>query len=49
LCMWVSILYWTMTQPRTYVRIDCSIAEISPDIPPKAKEECRKRFLKDDK
>lgn len=27
--------------PRT-VRIDCSIAEISPDIPVWAKEECRK-------
>lgn len=28
--------------PRT-VRIDCSIAEISPDIPVWAKEECRKQ------
>lgn len=47
--MYVGLFYWTATQPRTYVRIDCSIAEISPDIPPKAKEECRKRFLKDNK
>jgi hypothetical protein len=30
--------------PRT-VRIDCSIAEISPDIPVWAKEECRKARL----
>jgi len=30
--------------PRT-VRIDCSIAEVSPDIPVWAKEECRKARL----
>lgn len=28
--------------PRKQVVIDCRIAEISPDIPVKAKEECRK-------
>lgn len=30
--------------PRT-VRIDCTIAEISPDIPVEAKEQCRKLRL----
>lgn len=35
-------LYFSVTMRPQYVKIDCTIAEISPDIPPKAKEECRK-------
>jgi hypothetical protein len=31
----------TLTE-RTKVFYDCRIAEISPDVPPKVKEECRK-------
>lgn len=32
----------TLTE-RTKVFYDCRIAEISPDVPPKVKEECRKQ------
>lgn len=31
---------------RTAVFYDCRIAEISPDVPPKVKEECRKAHPK---
>lgn len=31
---------------RTRVFYDCRIAEISPDVPPKVKEECRKKIAK---
>ena len=40
--MYIALFYWTVTHHHGPVRIDCTIAEISPDIPPKAKEECRK-------
>ena len=30
------------------VMYDCRIAEISPDVPPKVKEECRKLYPKKD-
>jgi len=40
-----AIVYWAVKeQSKTTVRIDCTWAEISPDIPPKAKEECRKKL-----
>ncbi len=29
-------------QPKYTVQYDCRVAEISPDVPPKVKEECRK-------
>jgi len=32
----------TLTE-RTQVFYDCRISEISPDVPPKVKEECRKQ------
>ena len=35
----------TITE-RTKVLYDCRIAEISPDVPPKVKEECRKQLIK---
>jgi hypothetical protein len=40
-------LFYTINlmMPKT-VRYDCSIAEISPDIPIKAKEQCRKLSMK---
>ena len=31
---------------RTKIFYDCRIAEISPDVPPKVKEECRKLMRK---
>lgn len=35
--------YHPLTAPeRAKIFYDCRIAEISPDIPPKVKEECRK-------
>jgi len=40
----VAIIYWAVQQSKTTVRIDCTWAEISPDIPLKAKEECRKKL-----
>jgi hypothetical protein len=41
----VAIIYWAVDQQsKTTVRIDCTWAEISPDIPLKAKEECRKKL-----
>lgn len=33
---------------RTKVFYDCRISEISPDVPPKVKEECRKLMSKHD-
>lgn len=41
--VWVGmgILYFYLPRPREVV-YNCSIAEISPDIPIKVKEECRK-------
>jgi hypothetical protein len=37
-------LYFIMSQPKHGVVVyDCSIAEISPDFPPKVREECRKK------
>lgn len=33
-------------QPRYTVKYDCRIAEISPDVPSKVKEECRKMMKK---
>ena len=45
--IYILLFYVTMTnQPRTVI-YNCSIAEISPDFPPKAREECRK--LRSDK
>jgi hypothetical protein len=35
-------LYMAITHPHITVRYDCSIAEISPDIPVQVKEACRK-------
>jgi len=41
----VAIIYWVVDpQSKTTVRIDCTWVEISPDIPLKAKEECRKKL-----
>jgi hypothetical protein len=40
--IYITLFYVIMTnQPRTVI-YNCSIAEISPDFPPKAREECRK-------
>ena len=33
-------------QPKYTVKYDCRIAEISPDVPLKVKEECRKMMKK---
>jgi len=33
-------------KPEVTVFYDCRIAEISPDVPPKVKEECRKKMEK---
>lgn len=33
-------------QPKYPVIYDCRVAEISPDVPPKVKEDCRKRMNK---
>ena len=45
--MWGGLFYIVSHMPRT-ATYDCSIAEISPDIPPKAREECRKlRMIKE--
>lgn len=39
----MSVLVWTARQAdQRTIRIDCSIAEISPDIPVEAKELCRR-------
>ena len=39
--------YHPLTAPeRTKIFYDCRIAEISPDVPPKVKEECRKLMEK---
>ena len=40
---WIVVLFMVpMPEYRVY---DCTWAEISPDIPPKVKEECRRRAL----
>ena len=39
-----SLFYVVAKQENRTVRIDCTWAEISPDIPLKAKEECRKKL-----
>jgi hypothetical protein len=39
-----SLFYVVAKQENRTVRIDCTWVEISPDIPPKAKEECRKKL-----
>ena len=46
LCLIVmgSLLYVLSKQETRTVRIDCTWAEIQPDIPPKAREECRKKL-----
>ena len=33
-------------KPEVAVFYDCRIAEISPDVPPKVKQECRKKMEK---
>lgn len=39
----MTALVWTARQAdKRTIRIDCSIAEISPDVPVEAKELCRK-------
>ena len=40
-CMF-ALLYGINTMMPTKVAYDCTWSEISPDIPPKVKEECRK-------
>ena len=40
--MMVGILYLARSADNRTIRIDCSVAEISPDIPVEAKELCRK-------
>jgi hypothetical protein len=40
----VQCFHPTTVTERTKVFYDCRIAEISPDIPPKVKEECRKKM-----
>ena len=35
-----------MQPDHTAVFYDCRVAEISPDVPPKVKEECRKKMEK---
>ena len=42
----VQCFHPTTITERTQVFYDCRIAEISPDIPPKVKEECRKLMEK---
>ena len=39
-----SLFYVLAKQENRTIRIDCTWAEISPDMPPKIKEECRKRL-----
>jgi len=39
-----SLFYVVAKQENRTVRYDCTWAEISPDIPPKVKEECRKKL-----
>jgi hypothetical protein len=38
-----SLFYVLAKQENRTVRIDCTWVEIQPDIPPKAREECRKK------
>lgn len=41
----MGFLFYIMTkQENKTVRYDCTWVEISPDIPPKVKEECRKKL-----
>ena len=42
----LSIVCMFIQPDRTAVFYDCRIAEISPDVPPKIKEECRKKLSK---
>jgi hypothetical protein len=42
LAVLLSILAMFFPPSHTAVFYDCRIAEISPDVPPKVKEECRK-------
>jgi len=39
-----SIINYVAKQEHRTVRIDCTWVEISPDMPPKVKEECRKKL-----
>jgi hypothetical protein len=39
-----SLFYFVSKQENRTVRIDCTWVEISPDMPPKVKEECRKKL-----
>lgn len=39
-----SIINHVSKQEHRTVRIDCTWVEISPDMPPKVKEECRKKL-----
>lgn len=40
---WVAVLniVWSFTEPKP-VRYDCSLAEISPDMPLEVRKQCRK-------
>lgn len=38
----VALTYFTLPKKGDVVVYNCSISEISPDYPPKVKEECRK-------
>ena len=42
LLVWTSAMFGLMP-PRSGKFYDCRISEISPDIPPSVKEECRRR------
>ena len=42
----LSIVCMFIQPDRTAIFYDCRVAEISPDVPPKVKEECRKRISK---
>jgi len=39
-----SLFYVLAKQENRTIRYDCTWVEISPDIPPKVKEECRKKL-----
>ena len=42
----LSIVCMFIQPDRTAIFYDCRVAEISPDVPPKVKEECRKAHPK---
>jgi hypothetical protein len=44
LCMMGFLFYIMTKQENKTVRYDCTWVEISPDIPPTVKEECRKKL-----